>query len=60
MTYYLIKQKNHKVLKNDSKINTTPSNKRGDHVESKYTIKNEFYIFKIPKKRALNRKFSRK
>ena len=43
-------KKNHKVLKNGPKIKTIPSNERGDHVESKYTIKNEFYVFKILKK----------
>ena len=32
----------HIVLKNGPKIKSIPSFERGDHVESKYIIKNEF------------------
>ena len=39
MSYYLIEQKSHKVLKNGPEIKIIPSFERGDHVESKCIIK---------------------
>ena len=42
--------KNQKVLKNGTENVNIPSFKRGDHVESKYPIMNEFYPFQNTKK----------
>ena len=36
----------HKALKNGPKnLKNVPSSKRGEHVEYKYIIKNEFFVF---------------
>ena len=41
----------HKVLKNGPKnLKNVPSSKRGEHVEYKYIIKNEFWLFQNTEK----------
>ena len=42
----------YKVLKNGPKIKAITSFERGEHIEYKYILKNNFHFFKIPKKGA--------